>query len=210
MGYPTGVFSPSARSNGQTIDASHINDVQTEVAAVETALLGTITHSVNVSGASTLATLQCGASTFSVRPVEPPPHAARVYLDSTVTLGSSGASTLAFTGQDFLTNSSIHSTGTNPSRLTPQSTGLYQFVGQVTAEPTTGAVLGVFLRDSSALVIGAARVLVSSVATRIQVVGYKRFDALGGYVVVDAQPGGHSTLSLSSGVENTWFAMHKL
>jgi hypothetical protein len=149
VGYPTGVFSPSARTNGQTIDAAHVNDVQTEIAAVETALLGTITHSVNVSGnstlaklsagASTLATLQCAGSTFSVRPVEPPPDAARVYLDSTVTIGSSGASTLAFTGQDFLTNSSIHSTGTNPSRLIPQSTGLYQFVGQVTAELSSGA-----------------------------------------------------------------------
>jgi hypothetical protein len=78
VGYPTSVFSPSARSNGLTIDASHVNDVQTELTAIENALLGTITHSLNVSGASTLATLQAGASTFTVRPVEPPPHAAVV------------------------------------------------------------------------------------------------------------------------------------
>lgn len=210
MGYPTGVFSPAARSNGQSIDASHVNDLQTEVAALETALLGTITHSLNVSGASTLATLQAAASTFSVRPVTPPPDAALVFLDSTVTLGSSNASTLAWTAQSILTNSSAHSTAVNPERLTPQSTGLYQFVGQVTAEPTTGAVMALFLRDSSAAVVGAVRTLVSSVATRLQVVGYKQFDAVGGYVALSVEPGGHSTLSLSSGIGQTWFAMHKL
>ena len=57
MGYPTSVFSPAARSNGQVIDASHINDLQTEVTAIENAVLGTITHSINISGASTLASL---------------------------------------------------------------------------------------------------------------------------------------------------------
>ena len=207
MGYPLTDFSPSARSNGQTIDASHINDLQNEVSAVVSALRGTITHSLSFAGASLNVT---NPSTFTTRPVTPPPDAALVYMASTTTLGSSGASTLAWTAQSFLTNSSVHSTSSNPSRLTPQSTGIYQFVGQITGEPTTGAVLAVFLRDSSAAVIGGVRTLVSSVATRMQVTAYKRFDVVGGYVVVDVQPGGYSTLSLSSGVENTWFAMHKL
>jgi len=72
MAYPLSVFNPSVRSNGQTIDASHVNDLQNEVTAVETAMLGTITHSVNVSGSvnltggSSLATLSVsGASTFA-------------------------------------------------------------------------------------------------------------------------------------------------
>jgi hypothetical protein len=71
MGYPTTDFSPSARSNGQTIDASHIQDLQNEVSAVVSGLRGTITHALtlgsvlNVSGASTLATLQAGASTLA-------------------------------------------------------------------------------------------------------------------------------------------------
>lgn len=88
MGYPTGVFNPSARSNGQSIDASHINDLQNELNAIETALLGTITHSLNVSGASTLASLHVsGGSTF----------AGGVNFGGASTLGTveAGASTLA-------------------------------------------------------------------------------------------------------------------
>lgn len=63
--YPTATFAPSAKSNGQTIDASHVNDLQDEVTAVESALRGTITHSLNVSGNSTLTNLQATNSTFS-------------------------------------------------------------------------------------------------------------------------------------------------
>jgi hypothetical protein len=210
LGYPTSVFSPSARSNGQTIDASHVNDVQTELTAIENALLGTITHSVNVSGASTLATLQAAASTFTVRPVTPPPHAALVFLESTATIGSSGASTLAFTGQAILTNSSAHSTGTNPERLTPQSTGLYQFAAQVGFSPTTGALPSFVLRDSSGANIASARQLGSSRETFVQCMGYKRFDVLGGYMTCVLSPEGFSTLSISTAFNVTWFAMHKL
>src|SRR3990167_1531178 len=108
LGYPTSVFAPASRSNGQTIDAAHVNDLQAEVTAIENALLGTITHSVNVSG----------ASTFSIRPVAPPPDAARV--GSTI-VGLTLNTTLAisWTVQPILTNSSMHSTTTNPERLTP-------------------------------------------------------------------------------------------
>ncbi len=210
MGYPTSVFSPSARSNGQTIDASHVNDVQTELTAVENALLGTITHSLNVSGASTLATLSAGASTFTVRPVTPPPHAAQVYLESSVTIGSSAQSTLAWNAQGFLTNSSIHSTTTNPERLTPQSTGLYRITAQVGHTPTTLASMAAILRDSSGGFFAIARVPTSSLVNFTQVSGYKRFDVLGGYVVVTISPEGFSTLSLSSGSSASWAVMEKL
>lgn len=39
MGYPTSVFSPTTKNNGDTIQASHINDLQTEITAIETAAL---------------------------------------------------------------------------------------------------------------------------------------------------------------------------
>src|SRR3990167_2043303 len=107
MAYPTAVQTFTTKNSGDVVQGSHVNDLQTEVNAIETALLGTITHSVNVSGASTLATLSAGASTlatlslsggstFAARPVMPPPDAARVVLQSTVTLGSSALSTVSF------------------------------------------------------------------------------------------------------------------
>src|SRR5687767_2599647 len=78
--YPTGVFSPAAKSGGQTIQAAHVNDLDGEVVAVESALLNGIAHAVvistggltlstgsfNAAGPSSLATLQVnGTSTFA-------------------------------------------------------------------------------------------------------------------------------------------------
>jgi len=75
MGYPTSAFSPAARSNGGTIDAAHVNDLQTEVTAIVAALLGTITHPVTFGGAVTLPTL-----TQNLR-----------FTDATHDIGASGA-----------------------------------------------------------------------------------------------------------------------
>ena len=210
MGYPTSVFSPAARSNGQTIDASHVNDLQTEVTAIENELLGTITGSLNVSGASTLATLQAAGSTFSVRPVTPPPDAVKVYLESTVTIGSSASSTIAWTAEDFKINSSLHSTATNPARLIPQSTGLYQFVGHVTFALNSSGTRQVVLRDSSNAAFAQGQVSSQANAPIVWVQGYKRFDVTGGYVVVEVALGGASTMSLDSGLSQTQMTMVKL
>lgn len=233
MGYPTSVFNPAARSNGQTIDAAIINDLQTEQTAVETGLLGTITHSLNVSGASTLATLQAGASTvaslevtagssvhslqvssgstFGLRPIMPPPQAAVVFLEAVSDIGSSADSTLSFVAQSVLTNSSMHSTTTDPSRLIPQTTGLYQISAQITVTRASAASLRqLVIQDSSGS--GIANVIrpPSTHTVRMQAHGYKRFDALGGYVVCRYVTDGASTSSFSSGVAETWFALHKL
>lgn len=77
--YPSGVFSPTSKNSGDTIQAAHVNDVQAEVTAIEDALKNGIAHtvtistggltvstgSVNVGGPSSLATLQVnGTSTF--------------------------------------------------------------------------------------------------------------------------------------------------
>lgn len=87
--FPTSVFAPATRSNGQTIDASHINSLQDEVVAIEggylngTARLNSSASTLvalSVSGGSTLATLQVnGGSTF----------AGGIAFTSTVTFGSS-------------------------------------------------------------------------------------------------------------------------
>lgn len=75
--FPTAVFSPASKSNGQTIEASHVNDLDGEVVAIESGYLNG-TARLNSSN-STLANLSVsGGSTFASRPSMPPPEAVRV------------------------------------------------------------------------------------------------------------------------------------
>lgn len=209
--FPGGVKSFTGKNPGDSILDTHIDDLQDEVTAIEDGYLNGSAR-LNASN-STLATLSVtGASTFDVRPVTPPPHAAKVFLDSTVTIGSSVASTVAWLAQEFLTNSSMHSTTTNPARLTPQSTGLYQFTAQLgfSINSTTGRQVDIF-DSSAALIASGVHGSYADGATFLSVTGYKRYDVLGGYAVVRAAVGaGVSTLSLSSGSGGSWFAMVKL
>lgn len=72
--FPTSVFAPANRSNGQTIDASHMNGVQDEIVAIEdgyrnaTAPLNSSNSTIvnlSVTGGSTLANLNVtSGSTF--------------------------------------------------------------------------------------------------------------------------------------------------
>lgn len=203
--FPNSVYSPSAVSNGQTIDASRDNGQDAEITAIEDGVLNGNAR-LNVSG------LQVGgASTFAVRPVTPPPEFAQVYLASSVTLGSSAASTLSWLAEEFVTNSSMHSTGSNPERLVPQSTGIYRFSGQVVTGlfASTGSV-SIAIRDSSGTNICNVQYGVSTQTQIINVSGQKRFDALGSYGVFLFGMSNQSTMSLSSGIGNSWFSMHKL
>ena len=221
MGYPTGVFAPATRSNGQTIDAGHVNDVQAELTAIENALLGTITHSLNVSGNSTLAAAQIANSTlvnaqianstFSVRPTMPPPHAVKVVRASSVTLGSSAASTVVWDTQEFITNSSMHSLASDQERLIPQSTGLYECIAQLNYSFNSTGYRGLSIRDSSNGVVGSVRVHAStSEEMFVQAAGVKRFDVLGGYLVVTTLSSGASTLSLTNAAGGNWAVLRKL
>ena len=171
----------------------------------------TLSGSVQVGGNSTFQSISVlGGSTLSIRSVTPPPHMALVFLDSTITIGSSATSTVFFVAEAVLTNSSMHSTATNAERLIPQSTGVYQASVQLAfaANSTGGRNLAIL--DSSGVAI--ARVIRSSGADapNIVVTGYKRFDALGGYLTVAFAESGVSTMSLSSGVGESWFSMVKL
>lgn len=165
--------------------------------------------SLSVAGGSTMFALQCGASTFSVRPITPPPDIAVVFIDSTRTLGSSAASTIAFNAQSILTNSSMHSTGANPERISPQSTGLYQISGQVALTAGDGG-RDLSVVDSSGTRIATETRSSGATAPFLNVTGYKRFDAVGGYVTMLLTMSGASTLSVSTGIGGTWLSMVKL
>lgn len=247
--FPTSVFSPASRSNGQVIDASHVNDLQGEVTAIADGYLngsarlnssGSTLTSLNVTGGTTLASLTVtgastfgamtlgsltvtgtstfaamtlasltvtgnstlaalnagastlaslsvtGASTFASRPVTPPPHAALLGRELVLGLTNNTTLAVAWTNQHALTNSSLHSTGTNPSLVTPQSTGIYfidALVRTVVAINVSTASLRCDIEDSSGTQIGMGIGLSNSdVPTAAHVTGMKRFDALGGSV----------------------------
>lgn len=158
MGYPTSVFNPSARSNGQTIDASHVNDVQNELNALETALLGTITHSLNVSGASTLATVQAGASTFAELFVTKPPPSAVVAAEALTQLANNVSAVLSFSSQVAVYPASMHSTTANSSRLTAPSSGVYLVNAAVSwSAGSTAGVRAIYILRNDTTVIAEDR-----------------------------------------------------
>lgn len=47
--YPAGTFSPTAKSNGQVIQAAHVSDLDSEVVAIEDALRNGLAHAVIIS-----------------------------------------------------------------------------------------------------------------------------------------------------------------
>ena len=227
--YPDSVKSFTAKTAGQNIDPAHVNDIQDEVNAIEAGLRngtaplnssGSTMTRLHVTGASTFASgmqssnstltaLQVSSnSTFALRPTMPPPDMALVFAASTGTIGSSANSTLSFLGQDIATNSSIHSTGTNPERLTPQSTGVYQFTANVAFPTPSSFTKTLQLRDSTATAFAESQS--NSTLCRLQIVGYKRYDVAGGWVTLSIANSEASSLSISSGSGVTWFAMEKL
>lgn len=224
--YPTSVKTFATRSNGQTIDATHVNDLQDEVNAIEDGVINGTAHlqssnstlaALSVSGGSTLAgTLQVSsASTFALRPTMPPPQEmVRVFTGSTLTLGSSGASTLTWDTLDWNTNSSVFSTATNPNRFTPQSTGVFMAVCQVTlSSASTASIRTIVIEDSSGVAVGTARALNPASpgeGTIHQAIAYKRFDVTGGFLSARLSLAGTSTLSVSTGTNQTWMTVHKL
>ena len=205
--YPTAVKSFTTKNAGDSILAAHVNDIQDEVNAIEAGLLNA-TAPLNSSN-STVNTLQVSSnSTFAQRPVMPPPVVAFVYLDSAVDLGSSLSSTVAWTGESLVSNSSMHSTATNPERLIPQTTGLYQLTCQASWSQTSSGLLKIVLVDSTGQ-FAAIRLASDGEQYNAQAVGFKRFDVLGGYCMCQLTMHG-STISLSSGVINTWASLMKL
>ncbi len=242
MGYPTGVYAPATKVNGQVIQPAFFNDPEAEIVAVENALLNGLPHgltistgglavstgSVNIGGPSSLATLQVnGASTFSsavafngavtfstgvtfstlvtfhpAQTIGSPDLTVLTGSTSQFANGSSGG--VMWPTQTVLTNSSAHSTATDPDRLAPQSTGAYQL--QVTiamaapfADPSTGTI-DLIIKDSSGGRVDFNRVNGSAGGRAPSITGFgiKRFDTVGStnYLRVVLTQRGGSTASL--------------
>ena len=203
--FPTSVFNPATRSPGQAIASAHVNSLQAEVTAIEDGFRNA-TAPLNSSG-STVATLSVlGGSTFAVRPVMPL-DAVRLELDAVVEVPVDSTAPLSWTRQVFMTNSSLHSTATNSSRITPQSTGIYRFDLQLVLR-TGSSRIELFIEDSSQGKIGYAEYHPAGAGEVAYACGgLKRFDVVGGYACAVAMPR-TSTDSLSTA--NAYFSMVKL
>lgn len=89
MGYPNAVPAFTTKNAGDTIQPSHINDLQTEVAAVENALLSTgLAHNVKFA---TDATYDIGSATLRARDI----YASRRVAVGSTTFANFPASTIA-------------------------------------------------------------------------------------------------------------------
>lgn len=224
--FPTSAKSFAARSNGQTIDAAHVGDLQDEVNAIEDGYLNGSAR-LNSSGSTMVSLSVTGGSTFSSRvtfhalpyvmpssggstgevltivstsgstmglewraSVAAVPDAALLKTD-TEAIAIAGGSTapILWTKEDFLTNSSMHSTGTNPARVIPQSTGIYSFAFQFGGESNNAGAFQLLIEDSSGGRIAYTDFRSASTTPRGGTVsGLKRFDVLGGYAVAVVVP----------------------
>lgn len=231
--FPGSVFAPANRANGQTIDASHMNGVQDEIVAIEdgyrnaTAPLnssnstmanlsvsaGSTFTSVNVTGrfqvngGCTIAST--GGAIFDVRPFMPPPEMALLNIGSTLAVTGTTAA-ISWITETLVTNSSMHSTGTNPSRVIPQSTGVYAITAQIAFERNDSGYREIVIEDSSAGIF-ALKYLGPSTNNTLHIAhmtGFKRFDVTGGYVRVVVSQGAASTMSLNQA--NTNLCVRKL
>lgn len=176
--------------------------------------LGTIPYVFPSSGGSTGQVLTCVSTSGSTMTLEwrasagggstAVPDAVKGMRETILEIATGSSVGIAWTEQTFITNSSMHSTATNPTRLTPQSTGIYLVTVFVNFRTLTGSFYDIRIKDSSNAIIGWGT---SSLAHNLlNLSTYKRFDELGGYVRVSAEVGG-TTNALST---RTWATMVKL
>lgn len=182
-----------------------------------TITLGTIPYIMPSSGGSTGEVLTCVSTSGSTMTLEwrasagsSTPDGVRAILDSTQTISSEVTVIQPLAAQGFITNSSMHSTGTNSSRVVPQSTGLYLVRGQIRYSVNSTGNRGLQLLDSSGGIIGQTLVQTSTSAEPVflQASGIKRFDVVGGNIRLAANSIAASTLSVLA--TDTWLEVVKL
>lgn len=137
MGYPTSVPSFTNKNAGDVIQPAHVNDLQTEVTAIESDLLNGFTGRLTAnagfqSSNSTIANLTVTGNAFF--------KADHCYLHQSA---SQNVSSNAWTGLNFQTEilnpSGMHSTSVNSSRITfAGSSGVYA-VGAIVNFPAAGS-----------------------------------------------------------------------
>lgn len=127
--YPTSAKSFTTKNTGDFVQPADVNDVQTEITAMEQAL---ITGPITLP-ASTVASLSViGGSTLADLTVLAPPPSVRVTNSVSLNVPNNATTIITFDTERWQTVAGMHSTVTNPSRLMPPSSGLYTISACVT------------------------------------------------------------------------------
>lgn len=139
--FPNSIFSPASKNTGDTIQAAHVADLDSEVVAIEQGLRnGTAplnssnsTFTALSAGNSTVANLSVssnstftGSVTFSSLVTGTAQPRCLVYSTASLALAANTFTAISFESEQFDVGG-LHSTGTNPSRITipAGSSGLY-------------------------------------------------------------------------------------
>lgn len=178
--YPASVKSFATRSPGQVIGSAHVNDLQDEVAAIESALVtGPIALPATTIGSLTVS----GGSTFTQRPITPPPPSV-IASDSTTAMANGSTTAVTWPGHQSAVNSSLHSTAVNSERFTPDSTGFWTLSANLTLATVAGslastAVFIAGIEDSSGTIRGRSTMYPpSAVQLSMTVSATRHFDTL--------------------------------
>lgn len=204
--FPTSVFAPASKSAGSVIQPAHVNDLQDEVVAIEA---GYINGTAPLNSSNLNVT---GTSTFANRPIMPPPDCVRLGIDDPFQFAITSTASPSWTRNELITNSSMHSTTTNPTLVIPQSTGVYLCLATIYFRSATGHSQFVSIEDSSGGFVAHVESDSTPNIKSVHAAGLKRIDTLSGstqwFRVVVYSNG--STNSLSTLVGYTQFEVIKL
>ena len=182
-------FTTKSDGAGNKIFAAHVNEIQDEVNAIEDALLNasaplslsslTVTGFHATAGSSLAGTLHVtGASTFVGAVSLPAVEAIRLELAADAAIAAASTVAIAWTVQSFATNSSLHSTSSNPSRVSPQSTGVFLCHAALVFNTATSTLVQVQIEDSSGTMIARTTSRPASGSVSVEATGLKYIDTV--------------------------------
>jgi hypothetical protein len=169
--FPNAVVSFATKNPGDTIPSADWNSQNAEIVAIEDGYLNgtarlnssnstvanlSVTGNSTIAGSLTVTGTITGAIALSTIVTNNTQPRCRAFHASTQTLqGNSSETALTFNSEDFNVGS-IHSTGTNPSRFTIQSTGVWLFGATVRiAALPAGNVAGIRFMKNGTSVMGS-------------------------------------------------------
>jgi hypothetical protein len=205
--FPTSDPSFPTRSAAQQIQSAHMNAVQAEIVAIGASLRGTAAHDYTTSGnVSAGGGLQVtGGSTFAGQVTASAQPRCLAYSTAALALPANTWTTVNFESEQFDVGG-LHSTASNPSRLTipAGSSGLY-LVGATLRFSTGGAGSAIdarFIKNSTTTVTaGMGGVLSSVAAVTLEASAPMVLDG-GDYIQAEANPTGSTASLLATNVRN--------
>ncbi len=126
-----------SRANGTVLIQADVNGVQLSATG------GSPASIVTINDVQTLSNKTLSLLTSSGNVVQVPQ--CRVTNTSTQTIGTGSATAITFNTQTW-DNDALHSTASNPARISPSRAGLWRFGGNIAMDANSSGVVGVIIR----------------------------------------------------------------